>query len=304
MGFAAHFRFFARCWRVEFGGREPNDDLLIFRAMTMSANASVKLGVIGGGVMAEAIFSRLLASKIYAPEEILVSEPMAARRENLQATYGIVAEFDNPAAAAAPALLLAVKPQILGAIAPDLAGSGTGLVVSILAGVPLARLEAAFPQRPVVRAMPNTNATVGASITAIAAGALATPEQKERARRILTAIGTVVEVPESLLDAVTGLSGSGPAYVALAIEALADGGVAAGLPRAIAQQLAIETVLGTAQQLATTGLHPGQLKDRVTSPGGTTIAGVAELERHGFRAALLQAVIAATRRSQELGQSK
>ena len=262
----------------------------------------IKLGVIGGGVMAEAIFSRLLASDTYAPVEIFVSEPAVERQKLLQQQYGIATDFDNKAAAAAPILLLAVKPQILPAIAPELANVGTGLVVSILAGTPLARLETAFPQRPVVRAMPNTNATIGASVTAIAAGSQATPEHLESARAILAAVGAVVEVPEPLLDAVTGLSGSGPAYIALALEALADGGVAAGLPRAIAQQLATETVLGTARQVAETGLHPAQLKDRVTSPGGTTIAGIAELERGGFRSTLIQAVVAATRRSQELGR--
>ncbi|MEO0946666.1 MAG: pyrroline-5-carboxylate reductase [Cyanobacteria bacterium J06641_5] len=261
-----------------------------------------KLGVIGGGVMAEAIFSRLLASGTYTPAEVFVSEPAVARQEALQQQYGVVTDFDNKAAAAAPILLLAVKPQILGTIAPELANAGTGLAISILAGTPLARLEAVFPQRPVVRAMPNTNATVGASVTAIAGGTQATPEHLQQARAILAAVGAVVEVPENLLDAVTGLSGSGPAYVALAIEALADGGVAAGLPRAIAQQLATETVLGTARQVAETGLHPAQLKDRVTSPGGTTIAGIAALERGSFRSTLMQAVLAAARRSQELGQ--
>ncbi len=260
----------------------------------------MQLGIIGGGVMAEAILARLLASNTYKPEEVFASEPNAERQEHLQAQYGIVSTFDNGRAAVAPVVLLAVKPQILSAIASEIAG--TGLAISILAGVPLARLAAIFPNRPVVRAMPNTNAIVGASITAIAPGALATAAHMESARMILGAIGTVVEVPEKLLDAVTGLSGSGPAYIALAIEALADGGVAAGLPRTVALQLATETVLGTALQLSETKLHPAQLKDRVTSPRGTTIAGVAELERGGFRSSLIQAVLAAARRSQELGQ--
>lgn len=262
----------------------------------------MQLGIIGCGVMAEAILARLLASGTYRPEAVLASEPAAMRREYLQQQYGIATAFDNGLAATAPTVLLAVKPQILGAIAPELAEGGTGPVLSILAGVPLARLEAVFPNRPVIRAMPNTNATVGASATAIAPGTLATAAHVEQARTILSAVGSVVEVPEKLLDAVTGLSGSGPAYVALVLEALADGGVAAGLPRAIALQLAVETVAGTAEQIAATGLHPAQLKDRVTSPGGTTIAGVAELERGGLRATLIQAVLAAMRRSQELGQ--
>jgi pyrroline-5-carboxylate reductase len=149
--------------------------------------------------------------------------------------------------------------------------------------------------------MPNTPATVGMGITAISAGNYVQPEQLNLATQIFQAIGEVVTVPETLMDAVTGLSGSGPAYVAIAIEALADGGVAAGLPRQIADKLALQTVLGTAQLLKESQLHPAQLKDRVTSPGGTTIAGVTKLEQSGFRSALIEAVITAAKRSQELG---
>jgi pyrroline-5-carboxylate reductase len=150
--------------------------------------------------------------------------------------------------------------------------------------------------------MPNTPAQVGAGISAIAAGNLTTPAHMAIAEAILQTVGTVVTVPEAMMDAVTGLSGSGPGYVAIVIEALADGGVVAGLPRPIAMQLAIQTVLGTATLLQETGMHPGQLKDQVTSPGGTTIAGVAQLERQGLRSALIEAVRAATNRSKELGQ--
>ncbi|NEQ27953.1 MAG: pyrroline-5-carboxylate reductase, partial [Microcoleus sp. SIO2G3] len=176
------------------------------------------------------------------------------------------------------------------------------VVVSILAGVSLNQLEAAFGDQPVIRAMPNTPATVGAGITAIASGKTVTPHHVEQATTIFQAVGEVVEVPESLMDAVTGLSGSGPAYVAIMIEALADGGVAAGLPRAIASKLALSTVLGTAQLIQQSELHPAELKDRVTSPGGTTIAGVSQLERAGFRSALIEAVLAAKARSVQLGQ--
>ncbi len=150
--------------------------------------------------------------------------------------------------------------------------------------------------------MPNTPATIGAGITAICTGGYTKANHLDKARQLFTAVGEIVEVSESLMDAVTGLSGSGPAYVAIIVEALADGGVAAGLPRAIAQKLALQTVLGTAQLLQETKMHPAELKDRVTSPGGTTIAGVAELEKAGFRSALIQAVKAATKRSQELGK--
>ena len=151
-------------------------------------------------------------------------------------------------------------------------------------------------------AMPNTPATVGAGMTAIAPGTSAKEEQIEQAKKIFNAVGEVVEVAESSIDAVTGLSGSGPAFVALAIEALADGGVASGLPRAIALQLATQTVLGTATLVKETGMHPGVLKDQVTSPGGTTIAGVAKLESVGFRSALIEAVKTAAERSRELGK--
>ena len=176
------------------------------------------------------------------------------------------------------------------------------MVISILAGVSLNKLEAAFGGQPVIRAMPNTPATVGAGITAIAPGKAGTPSHMEQATAIFKAVGEVVEVPEHLMDAVTGLSGSGPAYVAVMIEAIADGGVAAGLPRAIASKFALSTVLGTAQLLQESEMHPAQLKDQVTSPGGTTIAGIAQLERAGFRSALIEAVQAAKERSQQLGQ--
>ncbi|MDB9314386.1 pyrroline-5-carboxylate reductase [Spirulina sp. CS-785/01] len=269
---------------------------------------SVQFGVIGGGVMGEALLSRLLARKIYAPEAVVVSDPQPERRDYLQENYHVHVTGDNrQAVAASEALLLAVKPQVLDKVVSDLSPHGQGvggssLVLSILAGVPLKRLEPAFAGQPVIRVMPNTPSIVGAGMTALAPGQGVTEAQRELAKRIFASVGEVVEVSESLMDAVTGVSGSGPAYVALFIEALADGGVAAGLPRNVASQLALQTVLGTAQLLQDSGLHPGQLKDRVTSPGGTTIAGVATLEKLGFRSATLEAVKAAYQRSQELGR--
>lgn len=270
----------------------------------MSSQSPVKLGIIGGGVMGEAILSRLLAQQVYLPEQVLVSDPDPQRCSLLSERYRVQAQADNQAVAAAEILLLAVKPQAFEAVLEHLSPQGTGesLVVSILAGVPLRKLEFAFPGQPVIRAMPNTPATVGAGMTAIAAGAQANPSHRQQAREIFQALGEVVEVPEPLMDAVTGLSGSGPGYVAVAIEALADGGVAAGLPRAIAAKLALQTVLGTAELLKKSGMHPAELKDRVTSPGGTTIAGITVLEQSGFRAALIQAVQAASQRSEELGR--
>lgn len=258
--------------------------------------------------MGEALVSRLISQKIYQPSEVLISEPQQQRRSFLQQEYGIQVTADNRVVVLETSvLLLAVKPQVFEAIASELAnvatlaGESSPLIISILAGVSLSQLEAAFPQLPVIRAMPNTPATVGAGITAIASGTHIRDSHQKTAQQLFAAVGEVVLVPETLMDAVTGLSGSGPAYVAMMVEALSDGGVAAGLPRAIAMQLALQTVRGTVQLLQETGMHPAQLKDRVTSPGGTTIAGIAQLERAGFRSALIEAVQAASKRSQELG---
>lgn len=269
---------------------------------------SVKLGLIGGGVMGEALLSRLIAQQVYQSSEVLVSEPQQQRRVFLEQQYGVQVTADNRmVASTAPVLLLAIKPQVFQELAQTLQDvvatlvAQPPLIISILAGVSLSQMEAAFPNLPVIRAMPNTPATVGLGITAIALGKHTHKYHKETAQQLFAAVGEVVVVPEALMDAVTGLSGSGPAYVAMMVEALSDGGVAAGLPRAIATQLALQTVRGTAQLLQETRMHPAELKDRVTSPGGTTIAGVTELERAGFRFALIEAVRAATERSKELG---
>ncbi len=254
--------------------------------------------------MGEALLSRLVSQKIYQPTEIIVGEKSPERRSYLAHQYGVSVTDDNLVVTQASVLLLAIKPQVFTAVAAELASvlaKSVPLIISILAGVSLSQLEEAFPQLPVIRAMPNTPATVGAGMTAISLGAQAGDRDKQTAQQLFSAVGEVVEVPETLMDAVTGLSGSGPAYVALFVEALSDGGVAAGLPRAIATQLALQTVRGTVQLLQETQMHPAELKDRVTSPGGTTIAGVTELERAGFRAGLIAAVKAASQRSQELG---
>lgn len=264
---------------------------------------SICLSIIGGGVMAEAILSRLLVKQVFVANTVLVSEPSMERRDFLAQKYQVQVTDQNQAAvSAAQVLLLAIKPQILDLVVAELTPNPNSTVISILAGVTIKKLEQTFAQQPVIRVMPNTPATVGAGMTAIATGTYAQTEHVELAKSIFAAVGEVVEVSESSMDAVTGLSGSGPAFVALAIEALADGGVASGLPRAIALQLATQTVLGTATLVKETGIHPGVLKDRVTSPGGTTIAGVAKLESAGFRSALIEAVKTATARSQELGQ--
>ena len=272
---------------------------------------AIKLGIVGGGVMGEALLSRLIAQQFYRPEDVLVSEPQVHQQQLLAQKYGVNVTSNNRAATAvSDVLLLAIKPQVFETVAIELAenddqrpeGQPLPIVISILAGVSLSKLEAAFGHQPVIRAMPNTPATVGAGVTALAPGKTVSKSQMEQAIAIFESVGDVVEVPESLMDAVTALSGSGPAYVAIMVEALADGGVAAGLPRAIASQLALSTVLGTATLLQQSHLHPAQLKDRVTSPGGTTIAGITELERAGFRSALIEAVLAAKERSRQLGE--
>ena len=271
---------------------------------------SFTFGIIGGGVMGEALLSRLIAQKIYQPSEILVSEREQQRRSFLEQHYGVAVTTDNQVLVLSTSvILLAVKPQVFEGIAAELAtvvatlaGESSPLIISILAGVQLRQLEAAFPKMPVIRAMPNTPATVGAGMTAISLGSHTRENHQKIAQQMFAAVGEVVEVPEKLMDAVTGLSGSGPAFVAIMVEALSDGGVASGLPRAIATQLALSTVRGTVQLLQETGMHPAELKDRVTSPGGTTIAGITQLERAGFRAGLIEAVQAASKRSQELGQ--
>ncbi|WP_404785480.1 pyrroline-5-carboxylate reductase [Altericista sp. CCNU0014] len=266
---------------------------------------SKQLGIIGGGVMAEAILSRLIAQEIYPAAETIASDVSSDRLAVLRQTYGIETTPSNlEVARVASTVLLAVKPQTLASIAAEFEGAEVAcdLWLSILAGVPLSKLEGALGNRAIIRVMPNTPALVGAGITALAPGKFALPGHLATAEKIFAAVGEVLTVSEAWMDAITGLSGSGPAFVAIAIEALTDGGVAAGLPRPIAAKLAVQTVRGTAELMIQDDLHPALLKDRVTSPGGTTIAGVASLEASGFRAALIQAVQAAYRRSQELGR--
>lgn len=259
---------------------------------------------LGGGNMAFAMIQGLVGSGFVAASSVVVSEPVAARRAELEQKLG-VRTVDGTAAATkgADIVVIAVKPQTIGHVLADLkATAPNALVVSIAAGVPIATLEAGLAaDARVIRTMPNTPALVGASATGIAQGSHATAEDVATARTMFEALGVVAVVPEGQLDAVTGLSGSGPAFVYLFIEALADGGVRSGLPRDAAMALAAQTVLGSARMVLETRQHPGALKDQVTSPGGTTIAGVHALERAGFRGAVIDAVKAATDRSAELG---
>ncbi len=264
-----------------------------------------RIGFIGGGNMAEAIIRGLLAGGI-AGEAIRVAEPVAVRREFLAKTYAVRACDDNGAVAAdAELLVLAVKPQVAPAVLAQLReeiGTGT-LVVSIMAGVPCSALEAPLQQGVrVVRVMPNTPSLVLEGASALCGGSSAGPDDLALAEALFALVGTTCRVDEKLMDAVTGLSGSGPAYALAFIEALADGGVKNGIPRDTALALAAQTLLGTARLLRETGEHPAALRDKVSSPGGTTIAGLYALEQGCLRGTVISAVDAATARSKELGK--
>jgi len=260
---------------------------------------AAELLIVGGGRMGEALLGGLLAAG-RAPDALAVAEVAPARREQLAAAFPGVDVVDAPVPAAGA--VLAVKPGDVAAAARAVAEAGAGRVLSVAAGVTTRAMEEAIGRPlPVVRAMPNTPALVGEGAAAISAGSSAAEEDLAWAEEILGAVGVVVRVPEAALDAVTGVSGSGPAYVLLVAEAMADAGVLAGLPRDTAETLAFQTLLGTARLLIDSDDGPAALKAAVTSPGGTTAAGLRELERHGVRAAFLDAVTAAAERSRELG---
>jgi pyrroline-5-carboxylate reductase len=269
-------------------------------------SSGLKLGFLGAGRMATALARGFIHAGLVAADAIIAADPYEPARSAAAKEAGIKTTAFNPDVAKfANVLVLAVKPDQVNEALAEARPHFTDqhLLISIAAGVPLARLENALPPGArVIRVMPNTPALVGASASAFALGKSATPEDAQLATRLFSAVGIAFQVKESLLDAVTGLSGSGPAYAFLMIEALSDGGVAAGLPRDIALKLAAQTLLGSAKLLLETGLHPGALKDMVTSPGGTTIEGVHELERGGVRGALINAVRAATMKSKSLGQ--
>ncbi len=263
------------------------------------------IGFLGAGQMARALAGGFVRAGLVAAERIVAHDPVAAAAGQFAEALpeARLVSDNREVARVADVLFLAVKPQQVGAVAGELAGSlGSGqLLVSIAAGISLDRLAAAFGTGRVIRVMPNTPCLVGRGAAGYAWGPAVTREDAEYVGGLLQAVGVAFPVEEKLLDAVTGLSGSGPAFVYTMIEALSDGGVRMGLPRATATALAAQTVLGAAEMVLTTGEHPAVLKDRVASPGGTTIAGLQALERHGFRAALMGAVEAATERSLELG---
>jgi pyrroline-5-carboxylate reductase len=266
-----------------------------------------RIALIGAGQMATALGQGLVRAGLVRAEALLASDPSAEARQRFAAATGGRTSGDNlEAARHADVLILAVKPQQVARVLAEIRGAVRPgqLVVSIAAGVRLAVLAQGLgPQARMVRVMPNTPCLVGRGACGYCLGGGATAEDGRLVRELLQAVGIAVEVEEKLLDAVTGLSGSGPAFVYVIIEALSDGGVRMGLPRPIATALAAQTVLGAAEMVLSTGEHPGVLKDRVASPGGTTIAGLAALEALGLRAALMAAVEAATRRAVELGSA-
>jgi pyrroline-5-carboxylate reductase len=264
------------------------------------------IGFIGGGNMAEAMIRGLLRGQDFGPEQVIVSGPRQERIGELKSKYAIRGTTDNREAALADIVVLSVKPQILSRVLGEVRGSigANALVISIAAGVPVATIQGRLTAGArVIRAMPNTPALVDAGATAIAGGEFTSESDLADAKRIFDSIGITVVLDESQLDAVTGLSGSGPAYVFLILEALSDAGVKVGLSRRTAQLLASQTVLGSAKMLLETNEHPGRLKDMVTSPGGTAITGLHTLEHGGLRTTLMNAVEAATNRSRELGEA-
>jgi pyrroline-5-carboxylate reductase len=270
---------------------------------------SLKIGFLGAGKMATALARGFIRAELAAPKELMASDPFDTAREHFEEETGAKATASNMETAKfADVLVLATKPdQVAAALAEihdHLKSKKNCLLISIAAGVTISKLESALPAGArVVRVMPNTPALIGQAASAFALGKNATAADGEVAKKLLSAVGMAFQVKESLLDAVTGLSGSGPAYVYQFIEALSDGGVASGLPRDIATQLAAQTVLGAARMVLETGQHPGALKDQVASPGGTTIEGLHELEKGKLRATVMNAVRAATEKSKKLGQN-
>jgi pyrroline-5-carboxylate reductase len=263
-----------------------------------------KIGMIGTGQMATALAKGFLGSNLVAGAQLWGADPVGEARERfVQATGARIAQNNRELAGEVDVVFLAVKPQQMAAVCQELRGALTGkLAVSIAAGVTLGRLaELLGADVRLVRVMPNTPCLVGQGASAFCLGREATAADAALVEQLLGAVGKAYQVEERLMDAVTGLSGSGPAFVYIMIEALSDGGVRMGLPRTVASALAAQTVLGAAQMVVETGEHPAVLKDRVASPGGTTIAGLQALEDGGLRSALIAAVEAATQRSRELG---
>lgn len=262
-----------------------------------------RIGFIGGGRMAEAIIKGLLSSKNAKRESISVFDIDQKRLEHLKKDCEIKICRDNQEVVeASGVIILAIKPQVMSQVIRDLKVPRDRLVISIAAGVRMDVLEKNFPGVPVIRAMPNNPAQVLAGISALSLGQRAKKEDLKKAQKIFSAVGEVVEVEERLMDAVTGLSGSGPAFIYLAIEALVEAGETLGINKGVAEKLAIQTVLGSAKTILKTGKKASELREMVTSPGGTTLEGLKILEEKNYKEALLSAVKAAARRSKELSE--
>jgi pyrroline-5-carboxylate reductase len=275
-----------------------------------SSSDAPGFGVIGFGSMARALVDPLLEQGRLSASRLRAVVASEASARQLSSRYGCEVSVSGQEAWRCPIVLLAVKPQQLEAAAAAAVQPGDGvgdgedpppLLISVLAGIRLDRLEALFPRHRCVRAVPNTPCLVGAGLTGLSLGRGVTAEQRQEVLGLFAAVGEVLELPEGQLDAFLALTSSGPAFLALVSEALADGAVAAGLPRSLAAHLAHRTLAGTAELLRAKELHPGQLKDMVASPAGTTVAGLRELERAGTRSALIEAVLAAAERSRGLG---
>lgn len=262
-----------------------------------------KVGFIGSGAMAEALLNGILQAKVVEQKALYCSDVSAARLESLKEDYGInVTTSNEELVGSVDIVILSVKPFVMADILEKTAKvlKKQQLVISIAAGITIAQLERFIPEVPVIRVMPNTPSLIGMGAAAMAMGTWAKQEELNIAEEILSAVGKVVMVKENLLDGVTGLSGSGPAYIYLITEAFVDAGVRVGLPRDVATTLAIQTIIGSAKMVEKTGLSPAVLKEKVTTPGGTTIVGLHQLEEGKLRATIMNAVMEATKRSQEL----
>ncbi len=263
-----------------------------------------KVAFLGGGNMAEALIKGMLSAEVATSRQMVVTDTSSARLDYLKKYNINRAKSNQEAVQEAEIVLLCVKPQVMDAVLAEIAATADSrkLVISIAAGITIARIEKALTSNPrVIRVMPNTPALVLSGAAGLAKGSSATNEDMALALEIFSAVGKAVVVDEKLMDAVTGLSGSGPAFVFTVIEALSDAGVKVGIPRQLALELAAQTVFGSAKMVLETKEHPARLRDMVTSPGGTTIAGMHELEKGKLRAVLMNAVEAATNRSMELG---
>jgi pyrroline-5-carboxylate reductase len=271
----------------------------------MNSNNLGKLAVIGTGAMGASLTKGVIAAGLFKPGDVTMSDIDSAKLKVCADTLGVNITKDNSEAVkGADIILLALKPNIMPIALSQISNSlqSGQLLISIAAGVKLQTMESHLPEgSAVIRAMPNTPSMVMAGATAFCRGNSCTDKHAEMGKNFFDAVGVSMEVQEKMLDAVTGLSGSGPAYVYIMIEALSDAGVRVGLTRDVALRLAAQTVMGSALMVIQSGEHPGALKDKVTSPGGTTIAGIDALEKSGFRSALIEAVKAATKRSEELG---